>query len=67
MLRLSLCEVIIFKTFYSIVDSMHAENLFMIFCHLLNFFHNFFEKFFQEYYQSIKQFGYISGPTFCWA
>ena len=33
------------------------------------FFQNqlFFEKFFQEYHQSVKQFGYRSGPTFCWA
>ena len=28
---------------------------------------NYFEKFFREYYQSVKQFGYRSGLTKCWA
>ena len=38
-----------------------------LFCRLLVFFKiNFFEKLFREYHQSVKQFGFRSGPTYCW-
>ena len=49
------------------VSSFLMGNFAYFFCRLLIFFKiNFFEKFFRDYHQSVKQFGFRSGPTYCW-
>ena len=56
--RLKTCSVfaycVFFHVFFSSASFLSSKS-------------TFFVKSFREYHQNVKQFGYTSGPTFCWA